>query len=155
MALHFIEKYGMMALRIPSKFDMRRFCRATNATALTKLSAPSPADLGFAKHVVVREIGNVNCVVLQQVGLCVCLCLFWETGRSEELSGCVMGGRRQAAPREAPSPPCWGQQARARRKPGRGTRALRAVGSPAARVRAPPFHPRPPRAFPLPPPPHI
>ena len=27
MALHFIEKYGMMALRIPSKFDLRRFCR--------------------------------------------------------------------------------------------------------------------------------
>lgn len=27
MAMHFIEKYGMMALRLPSKFDMRRFCR--------------------------------------------------------------------------------------------------------------------------------
>ena len=27
MALHFIEKFGMMALRIPSKFDLRRFCR--------------------------------------------------------------------------------------------------------------------------------
>ena len=27
MALHFVEKYGLMALRIPSKFDLRRFCR--------------------------------------------------------------------------------------------------------------------------------
>lgn len=27
MALHFVEKYGMMAVRIPSKFDLRRFCR--------------------------------------------------------------------------------------------------------------------------------
>ncbi len=27
MALHFVEKHGMMALRIPSKFDLRRFCR--------------------------------------------------------------------------------------------------------------------------------
>ena len=27
MALHFIEKYKMMAVRIPSKFDLRRFCR--------------------------------------------------------------------------------------------------------------------------------
>jgi hypothetical protein len=67
MAMHFIEKYGMMALRIPSKFDMRRFCRATGATAMTKLQAPGAADLGYVKHVVVREIGNVNCVVLQQV----------------------------------------------------------------------------------------
>lgn len=31
MAMHFIEKYGLLALRIPSKFDMRRFCRATGA----------------------------------------------------------------------------------------------------------------------------
>ena len=27
MALHFVEKYNMMAIRIPSKFDLRRFCR--------------------------------------------------------------------------------------------------------------------------------
>jgi len=65
--MHFIEKYGMMALRIPSKFDMRRFCRATGATAMTKLQAPGPAELGYVKHMVVEEIGNVNCVVLQQV----------------------------------------------------------------------------------------
>jgi chaperonin GroEL (HSP60 family) len=29
MALHFIEKYKMMAVRIPSKFELRRFCRCT------------------------------------------------------------------------------------------------------------------------------
>ncbi len=39
MALHFIEKYGMMALRIPSKFDLRRFCRCHSA-ALLLLSMP-------------------------------------------------------------------------------------------------------------------
>ena len=27
MAMHFVEKYGLMAVRIPSKFDLRRFCR--------------------------------------------------------------------------------------------------------------------------------
>lgn len=31
MAMHFIEKHGMMAVRIPSKFELRRFCRATGA----------------------------------------------------------------------------------------------------------------------------
>lgn len=29
MALHFLEKYGMMAIKVPSKFDLRRLCRAT------------------------------------------------------------------------------------------------------------------------------
>ncbi len=38
MALHFIEKYGMMALRIPSKFDLRRFCRCVPAEAHQQLS---------------------------------------------------------------------------------------------------------------------
>lgn len=27
MAMHFLEKYGIMVIRIPSKFDLRRFCR--------------------------------------------------------------------------------------------------------------------------------
>jgi hypothetical protein len=66
MAMHFIEKYGMLAVRIPSKFELRRFCRATGAAALTKLTSPSPADLGFAKKLEVQEIGGVNCLVLQQ-----------------------------------------------------------------------------------------
>lgn len=34
MAMHFIEKYGMMALRLPSKFDMRRFCRLASTLYL-------------------------------------------------------------------------------------------------------------------------
>uniref|UniRef100_A0A383VL87 CCT-theta n=1 Tax=Tetradesmus obliquus TaxID=3088 RepID=A0A383VL87_TETOB len=66
MAMHFIEKYGLLALRIPSKFDMRRFCRATGAVAIVKLQAPQPDELGFAKQIEVREVGGANCVVLQQ-----------------------------------------------------------------------------------------
>eukprot|EP00879_Flechtneria_rotunda_P006004 GHRR01006316.1.p1 GENE.GHRR01006316.1~~GHRR01006316.1.p1 ORF type:complete len:543 (+),score=202.26 GHRR01006316.1:701-2329(+) len=66
MAMHFLEKYSLMAIRIPSKFDMRRFCRATGAVALVKLQAPQPDELGFAKQIEVQEVGGANCVVLQQ-----------------------------------------------------------------------------------------
>eukprot|EP00775_Hariotina_reticulata_P001144 gene1144-1485_t len=66
MAMHFLEKYGLMAVRIPSKFDLRRFCRATGAVALVKLQAPQPDELGFAKQIEVQEIGGTNCIVLQQ-----------------------------------------------------------------------------------------
>jgi T-complex protein 1 subunit theta len=51
MAMHFLEKYGLMAIRIPSKFDLRRFCRATGSVALVKLQTPQPDELGFAKQV--------------------------------------------------------------------------------------------------------
>lgn len=37
MALHFLNKFGIMAVRIPSKFDLRRLCKSIGATALTKL----------------------------------------------------------------------------------------------------------------------
>ena len=29
MALHFIEKYNIMAIKIMSKFELRRICRVT------------------------------------------------------------------------------------------------------------------------------
>merc|ERR1712100_991663 len=34
MAMHFIERYNLMAIKITSKFELRRFCRATNATGV-------------------------------------------------------------------------------------------------------------------------
>jgi hypothetical protein len=71
MAMHFIEKYGMMAIKIPSKFDLRRLCRATNATALVKLQEPQADELGFVKHISVQEIGSNNCTVLRQVSACL------------------------------------------------------------------------------------
>lgn len=37
MALHYINKYNMMAVRLNSKFDLRRLCKTVNATALPRL----------------------------------------------------------------------------------------------------------------------
>lgn len=37
MALHYVNKYGLMAVRLNSKFDIRRLCKAVNATALPRL----------------------------------------------------------------------------------------------------------------------
>ncbi|KAK9801408.1 hypothetical protein WJX73_007565 [Symbiochloris irregularis] len=66
MALHFVEKYNMMAVRIPSKFDLRRFCRATGATALVSLGTPTAEELGFAKKLSCEEIGGTQVVRLEQ-----------------------------------------------------------------------------------------
>ena len=37
MTLHYMNKYNIMAVRIPSKFDIRRLCKTVGATALPKL----------------------------------------------------------------------------------------------------------------------
>ena len=66
MALHFLEKYGLMVLKIPSKFELRRFCRATNSTALIKLDPPTADELGFASSCAIEEIGGTRCCVVRQ-----------------------------------------------------------------------------------------
>ena len=55
--------------RIPSKFDLRRFCRAVGATALASLGSPGADELGYAALLEVREVGGINVTVLSQVGL--------------------------------------------------------------------------------------
>jgi len=56
MALHFINKFDLMLLRTPSKFEIRRICRACGATALSSMSPPMPEEQGFFKSVMCREI---------------------------------------------------------------------------------------------------
>merc|ERR1712025_1480296 len=44
MAVHFINKYNMMAVRLMSKWDIRRLARATGATALPKMTPPTAEE---------------------------------------------------------------------------------------------------------------
>lgn len=37
LALHYINRYEMMVVKCPSKFDLRRLCRVVGATALARL----------------------------------------------------------------------------------------------------------------------
>jgi T-complex protein 1 subunit theta len=68
MAIHFLEKYGIMAVKIPSKFDLRRLCRATGAVGLVKVAPPTPDEVGHVKELAVEEIGGTKCLVLRQDG---------------------------------------------------------------------------------------
>jgi T-complex protein 1 subunit theta len=66
MALHFIEKYDMMALKIVSKWELRRICRAIGATATVRLGAPTPEELGYADEVAVEEMSGRAVTVFRQ-----------------------------------------------------------------------------------------
>lgn len=37
MAIHYLNKYGIMAVRLQSKFDVRRLCKTVNAAPLPKM----------------------------------------------------------------------------------------------------------------------
>jgi len=66
MALHFCTRYNLMVIRIQSKFEMRRLCKATGAIAMPKLQTPKPDELGFVKSLHVSEIGGTPCLLLEQ-----------------------------------------------------------------------------------------
>jgi len=63
LALHFLDKYKIMCLKVPSKFELRRVCRTTGANTLVRLEPPTPADLGSCTHVHVKEIGSTMCTI--------------------------------------------------------------------------------------------
>jgi T-complex protein 1 subunit theta len=65
MALHYINKYDMMAVRLMSKWDIRRLARATGATALPKMTPPTAEELGRADSVQMEELGDTQVVVFK------------------------------------------------------------------------------------------
>lgn len=66
MAVHFFEKYHIMAIKIMSKFEMKRIARAVGATPIVKLGTPSPEELGFAHDVIYKEISSQKCIVFRR-----------------------------------------------------------------------------------------
>jgi len=63
MAMHFIERHKMMAIKVSSKFDLRRICKATGATPLVRFGAPVPEEIGTCDAVDVKEIGLTKVIV--------------------------------------------------------------------------------------------
>lgn len=66
IALHFIERFDIMCVKISSKSDLRRLCSAVNATALARLGAATADEMGFCDFVSVREVGTQKITVFSQ-----------------------------------------------------------------------------------------
>jgi len=66
ICLHYLEKYRIMTVRVTSKFELKRLCKAIQATALVRLGAPVAEELGTANSVSLQEIGSQRCVVFRR-----------------------------------------------------------------------------------------
>lgn len=66
LALHYFDKYGILVLRVPSKFDVRRVCQVCGATPLPRLGAPLPEEAGEVDVVESREIGGDRVTIFRQ-----------------------------------------------------------------------------------------
>ncbi len=66
MALHFLNKYNIMVVKIASKFDLRRVCAGVRATALVRLGPPTPDEMGWCDSIAVEEVGFKKITVVKR-----------------------------------------------------------------------------------------
>jgi T-complex protein 1 subunit theta len=66
MALHFMDRHGLLCVKMGSKWELRRLCQAVGATALVRLGPPMPDEMGHCQRVFVREIGGRRITLFQK-----------------------------------------------------------------------------------------
>jgi len=66
LPLHYLNRAGILVIKILSKFELRRLCRVVGATPLARLGAPMPDEMGSVDVVETLEIGGDRVTVFRQ-----------------------------------------------------------------------------------------
>ncbi|TKA59753.1 putative T-complex protein 1 subunit theta, partial [Cryomyces minteri] len=66
LAAHYLNRYGILFIKVLSKFELRRLCRVVGATPLARLGAPMPDEMGSVDVVETLEIGGDRVTVFRQ-----------------------------------------------------------------------------------------
>ncbi|KAI7084903.1 T-complex protein 1 [Hortaea werneckii] len=66
LAMHYLNRYGILVIKILSKFELRRLCSVVGATPLARLGAPMPDEMGHVDVVETLEIGGDRVTVFRQ-----------------------------------------------------------------------------------------
>lgn len=66
LALHFLNRFNILVIKIQSKFELRRLCSVVGATPLARLGAPMPDEMGSVDVVETTEIGGDRVTVFRQ-----------------------------------------------------------------------------------------
>lgn len=67
LAIHYCNKYGVMALKIGSKFEVRRFAKSVGAAVLMSLRIPTAEQIGKCSEMVIEEIGDKQVVIARDL----------------------------------------------------------------------------------------
>lgn len=66
LAMHYLDRFGILVIKVLSKFELRRLCRVVGATPLARLGAPMPDEMGNIDIVETLEIGGDRVTVFRQ-----------------------------------------------------------------------------------------
>jgi T-complex protein 1 subunit theta len=65
IAGHYLNKYRIMALKITSKFELRRICQTTGATAIIRTGPPVPEEMGYVESIAIEEYSSQKLTVIK------------------------------------------------------------------------------------------
>jgi len=65
IALHFLNKYSILVVKVTSKFEIRRMCQTLGATNIIRAGAPLAEELGYASSVQVEEIASQKVTIMR------------------------------------------------------------------------------------------
>ena len=66
MAIHYLDKYNIMAFRTMSKFELRRIARSVGATMLVRMGAPTKEEMGYVDEIKLTEISSQKCILIRR-----------------------------------------------------------------------------------------
>ncbi|CEL52615.1 putative T-complex protein 1 subunit theta OS=Schizosaccharomyces pombe (strain 972 / ATCC 24843) GN=cct8 PE=2 SV=3 [Rhizoctonia solani AG-1 IB] len=66
LAMHYLDRFSILVIKVLSKFDLRRLCRVVGATPLARLGAPTAEEAGSVDVVETIEIGGDRVTVFRQ-----------------------------------------------------------------------------------------
>lgn len=66
LALHYLNRFKILVIKVLSKYELRRLCRVVDATPLARLGAPMPDEMGSVDVVETTEIGGDRVTVFRQ-----------------------------------------------------------------------------------------
>jgi len=66
LALHFIDRYKLLAVKVMSKHELRRVAKSVGALTMTRLGAPTPEEMGAADEVTQTEISSQKLTIIRR-----------------------------------------------------------------------------------------
>lgn len=55
-----------MIVKVSSKFELKRICKALGASPIARLDAPTPEEIGFCDSATVEEIGSQKVTIIKK-----------------------------------------------------------------------------------------
>eukprot|EP00931_Biecheleriopsis_adriatica_P057262 TRINITY_DN3396_c0_g1_i1.p1 TRINITY_DN3396_c0_g1~~TRINITY_DN3396_c0_g1_i1.p1 ORF type:complete len:541 (+),score=156.56 TRINITY_DN3396_c0_g1_i1:52-1674(+) len=65
IAIHFLNKYKIMTVKISSKFELKRVCRTVGATSIVRTGPPIPEECGYVESIKVEEIASQKFTIIK------------------------------------------------------------------------------------------